>query len=77
MAEPNLEELAEAYRASAADYAARARSSEGLDRAFLESVERSYLTLAALMKQTAMDSAARLARAGAMASEMRNVRPEA
>jgi hypothetical protein len=76
MDEPNLQKLAEGYRLTAAGYAARARSSEGVDRAFFAGIEKSYVELAALMKQTAMDSAARLARAAVIAADQRKAHPE-
>ena len=72
----DLEKLAEGHRAFAAAYAARARSSDGLDRAFLEGIEKSYVALAALMKQTAIDGAARLARAAVIAADRRNSHTE-
>jgi hypothetical protein len=66
--EARLKELAETCRLSAADYAARARASEGLDRSYFDGLEKSYLALAAMLEQTAADSARRLALSRAAAT---------
>jgi hypothetical protein len=43
--------LAQTFRASAVGYATRAKSSDNLDRAFFEGIEKSCLALAALMRR--------------------------